>query len=738
MEKGEKTPVEIITGKYPNCKKEIEHISGKWKKRTKRMVTKWPKEGTFDREICDQMGGVIANYRTGDKSEKRKRKREQEKRILGWFRSASLEKYVGMSGGRSEEMTPPPYTPQSSGHAEIKEKGVYPIGPVTSAVTVCPVVKIQVQIQGWVEHEESEEQLGIERARLEEEKGKIEKRVTELRREYMEVEELEELLKEKYNQYDEYHSRLIKKAKEIRDTEKKQQTSKICQKPEQVGPKRDGETHKKCKTAGWGNFRWEKLPYNKWEELKKKITKRTDSQDKHKTSLTKGTTSKKQIPQAEYELENNEGEEFSPAEKSEASDNEVCQASNSEAEESDGGEGPAQVGGDLAGRYQNTRERPPTRRNPAAEGYSHNASKPNTIAPLLIKEGGVPRYIPWSTQDMHNVITNLPDLQNGASHWIRVLEEETTGRILAVGDLKALLGKVVGMETMLDIFEQAGFDRNHAQSPAVDGGPFDNVRGVVWTALRALYPARPDMAALTGPPLKDNEPPATYIHMQLRRWRLLTKRDVRADPIMTTLFRKAIQEGMSPEVGRRLDEVVGLNTMTHREFVDHVVHAVDRQRKEGKKLEDQTKDIQRKLLQLQLEELRAKEKKAREITELRAKEKEAEKVASVKIQYMDNEFFNFEATPPPEPWSSRMVPRPTVVYDFSGIPHPVAMQDTKEQYIRGAKGGTQGVQAEAAALISEDGESRGTAGADTSPGSNSTNSAPAGPVRESQTSFPVE
>ncbi|XP_035239843.1 uncharacterized protein LOC118208940 isoform X2 [Anguilla anguilla] len=632
MEKGEKTPVEIITGKYPNCKKEIEHISGKWKKRTKRMVTKWPKEGTFDREICDQMGGLIANYRTGDKSEKRKRKREQEKRILGWFRSASLEKYVGMSGGRSEEMTPPPYTPQSSGHAEIKEKGVYPIGPVTSAVTVCPVVKGQVQIQGWVEHEESEEQLEIERARLEEEKGKIEKRVTELRREYKEVEELEELLKEKYNQYDEYHSRLIKKAKEIRDTEKKQQVSKKCQKPEQVGPKRDEETPKKCETAGWGNFRWEKLPYNTWEELKPKITKRTESREKHKPYFTKDIINRKQIAQAEYKYNKGE-EEFSPAEKSEASDNEACQTNNSEAEESDGGEGPAQVGGDLAGRYQNTRERPPTRRNPAAEGYSHTASKPNTIAPLLIKEGGVPRYIPWSTQDIQNVITNLPDLQNGASHWIRVLEEETTGRILAVGDLKALLGKAVGMETMLDIFEQAGFDRNHAQSPAVDGGPFDNVRGVVWTALRTLYPARPDITTLTGPPLKDNELPATYIHTQLRRWRLITEKDVQADPIMTTLFRKAIREGMSPEVGRRLDEVVGLNTMTHREFVDHVVHAVDRQRKEGKKLEDQTKDIQRKLLQLQLEELRAKEK-------------EAEKVASVKIQNMDNEFFDFEATPP--------------------------------------------------------------------------------------------
>ncbi|XP_064191685.1 uncharacterized protein LOC135254971 isoform X1 [Anguilla rostrata] len=229
------------------------------------------------------------------------------------------------------------------------------------------------------------------------------------------------------------------------------------------------------------------------------------------------------------------------------------------------------------------------------------------------------------------------------------------------------------METMLDIFEQAGFDRNHAQSPAVDGGAFDNVFGVVRTALRALYPARLDITTLTGPPLKDNQPPATYIHTQLRRWRLITERDVRVDPIMTTLFRKAIREGMSQEVGRRLDEVVGLNTMTHRAFVDHVVHAVERQRKEGKKLEDQTKDIQRKLLQLQLEELKAKEKKAREIKEL-DKEKEAKKVASVKIQNMDNGFFDFEATPPHEPWSSLMVPQPTVIYNFSGIPHPVAMQ----------------------------------------------------------------
>ena len=94
--------------------------------------------------------------------------------------------------------------------------------------------------------------------------------------------------------------------------------------------------------------------------------------------------------------------------------------------------------------------------------------------------------------------------------------------------------------------------------------------------------------------------------------------------------------------------------MRHKEFVDHVVHVVEKQRKEGKRLEEQSKDIQRKLLQLQLEELKAKEKN----------EREAKKVASVKIQSVDNAFFDVEADaeiPIPGIGRSQMETRPMVV-----------------------------------------------------------------------------
>lgn len=42
----------IRVKKYPLSKELIEEISNKWQKRTKELMTKWPKEGTFDVSLC--------------------------------------------------------------------------------------------------------------------------------------------------------------------------------------------------------------------------------------------------------------------------------------------------------------------------------------------------------------------------------------------------------------------------------------------------------------------------------------------------------------------------------------------------------------------------------------------------------------------------------------------------------------------------------------------------------------
>ncbi|KAJ8385105.1 hypothetical protein AAFF_G00192460 [Aldrovandia affinis] len=106
----------------------------------------------------------------------------------------------------------------------------------------------------------------------------------------------------------------------------------------------------------------------------------------------------------------------------------------------------------------------------------------------------------------------------------------------------------------------------------------------------------------------ENESPTAFVESQLCRWGMITKRDVHKDPILTMLFCTAILEGLPPPAKSRLVEMVGLTSKSHREFVEHVVHAMEMYHKEEKKQNDQVREVQRKLLQLQLEELKTKEK----------------------------------------------------------------------------------------------------------------------------------
>ncbi|KAJ8372794.1 hypothetical protein AAFF_G00276890 [Aldrovandia affinis] len=160
------------------------------------------------------------------------------------------------------------------------------------------------------------------------------------------------------------------------------------------------------------------------------------------------------------------------------------------------------------------------------------------------------------------------------------------GKIMTLGDVKALLGKVLGTEKMLEVMREARLDPRDMVETEVDGVPFDPYRNQVWAALREVFPARPATAVLKGVPMGENESPTALVENQLHRWGMITERDVQKDPILTMLFRTAILEGLPPPAKSRLEEMVGLTSKTHREFVDHVIHAME----------------------LQLEELKAKEK----------------------------------------------------------------------------------------------------------------------------------
>lgn len=219
-------------------------------------------------------------------------------------------------------------------------------------------------------------------------------------------------------------------------------------------------------------------------------------------------------------------------------------------------------------------------RTPVVGGRNKTAQG-NKMMPLLAKRVGPTQYVPWGTQDLEGLKNILPNIYDGAGKWIRAFEEETTGRLLAMGDITALLAKVIGTTKLAELLEKAGIN-NAAGNPLIDGRPFDLVRPVVWQALRFSYPLKVDPKTLKGHSLGDTENPAAYLEGQLKKWRLETEQGIDGNELMVTLFRAAIVDAMPAQVKSRLEEVVGLSTTPHIQFRDHLVHAVDKYRKDKK------------------------------------------------------------------------------------------------------------------------------------------------------------
>ncbi len=154
---------------------------------------------------------------------------------------------------------------------------------------------------------------------------------------------------------------------------------------------------------------------------------------------------------------------------------------------------------------------------------------------------------PWASQDLEGLVTHLPDIHKGAGKWIKVFEEETVGKLFAVGDIKALLAKIMGGAKMEEILQASNLNRA-VDSHYMDGTVFDAYRPAVWQALRAEYPIRLDPKSLKGEQLLDIENPITYVQRQLKRWKQETEGNPEGDPLMATLFRNAVIDAMPQAV----------------------------------------------------------------------------------------------------------------------------------------------------------------------------------------------
>ena len=493
--------VEILGDQYVLSRAEIKKVSKKWSKRTAKSETKWPKEGTFDVVVCEEMEVLIKNYKPNGKGKKAIEKRERERIILGMFKkhgelfrqtartardlvtrdkegTSARDFVLGDRAVETDKIKPPPYN-----------TGLYPL--VTGTVDIKGEVTID---------EESKVQ--------ESKKGKDAH----------------------------IHMDCYKQVKEA-----KHRRRKVSSSEEDTEEESDSDSESDRKVTG------------------RKSTAKTRGKAGKRTGKSKR--------KGEEEVSQDKEEE---EEGSKASSSSVV----TEVQE---------------------------------DGMSKRSTKKKTqqscsgAFPILIR-GGHAHYVPWGSQDLEGLILRLPNIHDGATKWIGTFEEHTVGKMLAVGDIKALLARVLGIAKMRSLLENGvlacWLDED------MDGTTFDTYRPNAWNTLRAEYPTHIDSKRLEGHKLNDTENPASFLQKESVRWRLETEKDPETDALVSQMFRKAMLQAIPAPVRHKLEDVVGLLTShTHKQFNDQLVHAVDRHRINEERKEEQTKEVRRKLDQSTLEEI---------------------------------------------------------------------------------------------------------------------------------------
>lgn len=89
-------------------------------------------------------------------------------------------------------------------------------------------------------------------------------------------------------------------------------------------------------------------------------------------------------------------------------------------------------------------------------------------------EGTGERYIPWKTLDLEGLVTTLPSLNKGALKWIREFENNLQGKMLAIGDLKAILARMLGATEVIRLLRMTGARKlDYVAGTEQDGEMFD-------------------------------------------------------------------------------------------------------------------------------------------------------------------------------------------------------------------------------------------------------------------------
>ncbi|XP_014879953.1 uncharacterized protein LOC106941426, partial [Poecilia latipinna] len=543
-------PIVIIGSKNPEYASQIPKISKKWQKRTQGLPCPWPENGSFDLSLCEQMETRIADYKAKNKGKKRQAKRELELNILQLFKEEG-EKYRKNLKQQLAELKNNYEKPDDD---QMNPAGLYPALTGVLNITGDFGYRNDDQIRDIKQGKDNELEIQLDRSSTghtprspvaqtpapprgppQTSTGATDSSTNNKHSKSME-------LPTSYANADGYKP-AGRYDTSLPPVQTRSQTSGAgCSTTRTVGNIKildcyAGSNNNKFFDGYAGHLKRRRSGDAYWLRLGPEVLN-----IERKANQTQIQDIEEEIDEGLRQL----------AEKEPGCDNgeDGAMAGPSTSTPVKEQKAPNQKEYDL-------RSRPDIRK---PDRYD-----PSKQLPIILK-GDIAQYLPFASMDLVGLVSRLPDIHNGAGRWIRALEEETVGKILALGDIKAILAKVVGIPTMQNILK----DHPWMLQERADGIELNACRTMIWAALRAEFPNKVDPKNMKAEPIGDSENPASYVARQLRRWNEVMEFDVDEYPMIAGVLRKSLVDVMPEPVRTKLEEVVALMSIPHKEFRDHV------------------------------------------------------------------------------------------------------------------------------------------------------------------------
>lgn len=215
----------------------------------------------------------------------------------------------------------------------------------------------------------------------------------------------------------------------------------------------------------------------------------------------------------------------------------------------------------------------------------------------LVQAAGTLKYKPYSLGDVQALVDKLPPLTEGGSKWLNAVDKYTKGSALAVGNMRALLGRCVTTTRMCEIERAANWGRKVADSESLNM----HVASLSF-ALRETYPL-PEGSGVPKFKWEPGQNPTNYIDMCKQEWFDRTSCNGQ-NKEQRHFFRKAVLDGVPQSVVKAMGANPDIPGAEADRWERHLIHHLQEATDEANKNKTELEDMQTQLLKLQLKQVR--------------------------------------------------------------------------------------------------------------------------------------